>query len=147
MGFRSAIFRLSSAAILGILPVLTSAAMAAETGKIGVELNDLQQTDVGCRAVFVLNNGFGKPLQKVTFSVVTFDAKQHATLFVSLDVGSLPVGKTRVLRFSLGKDVACANISRLVLDDVTNCEGNGVTPAECLGAVSLSTRTAAPFDF
>jgi hypothetical protein len=120
----------------------------ADSGRISVELNDLQQqSGGGCRAVFVLNNGFGKPLDKVAFSVVAFDAKQHASLFLSLDVGALPVGKTRVLRFDLGKDVACASLSRLVLDDVTSCEGGGITPRDCLAAVSLSSRTSAPLDF
>src|SRR5262245_30683501 len=147
MGWKKNLICLSSAAMLGILPFVTWTAMAAETGKIAVELNDLQQTDGGCRAVFVLNNGLGRALQKVTLRVVAFDAKRHASLFLSLDVGALPIGKTRVLRFDLGKDIACANVSRLVLDDVTSCEGAGVSPSDCLGAVSLSTRTSAPFDF
>src|SRR5690242_14176163 len=99
MGFENGLIRLLSAAILGILPMLAAPAEAAESGKIGVELNDLQQTDAGCRAVFVLNNGFGKALDKVTLRVVAFDAKQHASLFLSLEVGVLPIGKTRVLRF------------------------------------------------
>ena len=119
----------------------------AEEGRISVEFNDLQQAESGCRAVFVLNNGLDKVLGTLALRGVAFDKEQHATLFLSLDVGALPVGKTRVLRFDLGDGVACDSVGRLVLDDVTNCEGEGLDPPACLAAVSLSSRTEAPFDF
>ena len=135
------------AAALMLSSGLSGAAQAAEAGKISVEFNDLHQADGGCRAVFVLNNGLDKPLANVTLRVVSFDDAGHATLFLSLDVGALPVGKTRILRFDLGADVACYKVSRIVLDDVTSCEGPEMGPAECLGAISLSSRASAPFDF
>lgn len=124
-----------------------TAAEAAEPGKITVEFNDLQQTETGCRAVFLLNNGLGKPLDKMTLRVVAFDGKDHATLFLSLDVGPLPIGKTRVLRFDLGEKVGCGDVSRIVLDDVTACTGAAVTPADCLAAVALSSKAGVKFDF
>ena len=127
--------------------MIAADAAAAEPGKIGVEFNDLQQADSGCRAVFVLNNGLEKPLDQLTFRVVAFDGKGHATLFLSLDVGSLPVGKTRILRFDLGDKVACSDVSRLVLDDVTACSGPEVAAGDCLAAVALSTKAGIPFDF
>lgn len=135
------------AVVAGIAFAVQVSAALAEPGKIAVELNDLQQAESGCRAVFVLNNGLEKPLTKLALRVVSFDKEQHATLFLSLDVGALPVGKTRVLRFDLGAGVACEGVGRLVLDDVTACEGAGFEPAACLAAVSLSSRASVPFDF
>ena len=41
---------------------IAQTADAAEEGKIGVEFNNLQNADEGCRAVFVLSNGLGKPI-------------------------------------------------------------------------------------
>ncbi len=134
------------AAILLVLAAATPVA-AAEPGKIAVEFNDLQQAEGGCRAVFVLNNGLDKPLEKLALRVVAFDTAEHATLFLTLDVGALPVGKTRVLRFDLGAGVACDSIGKLVLDDVTSCEGANLDPAGCLAAVSLSSKAKAPFAF
>lgn len=130
-----------------ILAAFAAPVNAAEPGRIAVEFNDLQAGDAGCRAVFVLNNGLETPLAKLALRVVAFDKEQHATLFLSLDVGALPVGKTRIVRFDLGEGVACDTIGRLVLDDVTSCEGIGLDPAACLAAVSLSSRAGAPFDF
>ncbi len=121
--------------------------MAAEPGKIAVEFNDLQPAENGCRAVFVLNNGLDQALAKLALRVVAFDKAEHATLFLSLDVGALPVGKTRVLRFDLGAGVACDDIGKLVLDDVTSCEGGNLDPAACLAAIALSSRAKAPFAF
>jgi hypothetical protein len=134
-------------AALAVATLALAPAHASEGGKIGVELNDLQAADKGCRAVFVLKNELGKVLDKVTFRVVAFDAKGHASLFLSLDVGSLPLGKTRVLRFDLGETMPCGDVGRLVLDDVTACSGQNIAEGECLAAVSLSSRASAPFDF
>lgn len=131
----------------GLTTALAGAAIAAENGKLSVEFNDLQQAESGCRAVFVLNNGLDKALENVTLRVVSFDESGHATLFLSLDVGAMPVNKTRILRFDLGAGVACDKVSRIVLDDVTSCEGPEMGPAECLTAISLSSRAGAPFDF
>ncbi|MEO8667671.1 MAG: hypothetical protein ABI399_04090 [Bauldia sp.] len=137
---------LAAGALAGTM-LFTSAALAAEAPKISVELNDLQQGDTGCQAVFVLNNGLGKALDKFAFSVVAFDGKGHATVFLSFDFGSIPVGKTRISRFGLGDKVVCSDVSRLVLDDVKTCSGAGVGPGDCLAAIGLSTRAAVPFDF
>ena len=122
-------------------------ALASESGKIAVEFNDLQPVESGCRAVLVLNNGLGQPLDALALRVVAFDKEEHAALFLTLDVGALPVGKTRVVRFDLGSQLACDGIGRLVLDDVTDCKGGELDRAKCLAAVSLSSRAGAAFDF
>ena len=131
--------------LLGFL--LLNSAAKAEEGKIDVQSNDLQQAESGCRAVFVLHNGLAEALEALTFRIVAFDAKGSANLFLSLDVGAMPAGKTRVLRFDLGKDVACKDVGRLVLDGVTSCSGTGIDPDKCLNELNLSTRLSVPFDF
>lgn len=134
-------------AAAAVATALLASTAHAEPGKIAVEFNDLQAAEKGCRAVFVLNNGLDKPLAKFALRVVAFDKAEHATLFLSLDVGALPVGKTRVLRFDLGDGVGCDDVGRLVLDDVTSCEGAGLDPPACLAAVALSSRAKVPFAF
>jgi hypothetical protein len=135
------------AAFVASLAFSLVAGNTAELGKIDVEFNSLQPSEAGCRAVFVLHNGLADALDKLTLRVVTFDAQGHANLFLSLDVGVLPANKTRVLRFDLGKGVACTDISRLVLDDVTDCAGGTMNPSKCLASINLTTRAGVPFDF
>ena len=125
----------------------SGAAVAADKQTIQIELNDLQTADKGCQAVFVLHNGLKVPIDKMTLRVVSFDAKGHAKLFMSLDVGQMASNKTRVLRFDLGPDIPCDNLSRFVLDDITTCEIADTKPGECLAAAELSSRASIPFDF
>ena len=127
--------------------MLATSAAAQEAPQISVEFNDLQQAPEGCRAVFVLNNGMAVALSELTLRIVGFDADAHASLFLSLDVGSLPVNKTRVIRFDLGEDIQCGDIGRLLVDDVINCEGPDVDAATCLGALSLSSLAGVPLDY
>ena len=139
--------RIILASALFVLAGLAGPAMAAEDGKISVEFNDLQSSDGGCRAVFVLHNGLDAPLDDFALRIVSFDGEGRAKLFLSLEVGALPVGKTRILRFDLGAEVACEDIGRIVLDDVIRCEAPDMGPPECLAAVSHSSRTEVPFDY
>jgi hypothetical protein len=127
--------------------VAATAAAVADKQAIQVELNDLQPADKGCQAVFVLHNGMKAAIDKMTLRVVAFDAKGHAKLFMSLDVGQMVPDKTRVLRFDLGPDVPCESLSRFVLDDITACEIADAKPGACLAAAELSSRAAVPFDF
>jgi hypothetical protein len=138
--------RATTACVLCAMIGLASPATGTEDGRLSVELNDLQPAESGCRAVFVLHNGLDKPLEALALRVVSFDRAGHARLFLSLEVGALPVGKTRILRFDLGTDVACEDIGRIVLDDVTGCEGPEIGPPQCLAAISLSSRGEVPFD-
>ena len=123
------------------------AAAATEKPTLQIELNDLQPAGKGCQAIFVLHNDLAVSIDKLTLRVVAFDAKGHAKLFMSLDVGQMVSGKTRVLRFDLGPDIACDSLSRFVLDDITDCEIAKAQPDECLAAAALSSRASIPFDF
>jgi hypothetical protein len=129
------------------LALAAGPSLAAEGGRIAIELNDLQQADAGCRAVFVVKNGLPGALDKIVVRVVAFDKAEHATRFLSIDFGPMPAGKTRVARFDLGDKAACGEVSRMLLDDVTACAGGGMEPATCLAALSLSSRAAVPLDY
>lgn len=135
---------LASAAFAAACIGLAQVAGAAEEGKISVEFNALQPSDDGCRAVFVLHNGLDTAITAFALRIVAFDKNEQAALFLSLDVGALPVDKTRVVRFDFGGGLACGEVSRLVLDDVIGCEGEKLDPATCLPLITLSSRANVP---
>jgi hypothetical protein len=147
MRYRFAVFAISFVLSMAEASAAETGNIAAETGKIDLEFNSLQTSEEGCRVVFVLHNRLADALDKLILRVVTFDTQGRANLFLSLDVGALPASKTRVLRYDLGKSVACTDISRLVLDDVTDCAGGNMNPSKCLASISLTTRAGVPFDF
>ena len=134
--------------LLACFSLEAESSLAEDAKVLSVEFNDLQPADDGgCRAVFVIHNGLAKEIESLTLRVVGFDAEEHATMFLSLDVGALPINKTRVLRFDLGTDAQCPGISRFVLDDVAQCAGEGLRPNSCLSVVKLISRANVPFDF
>ena len=117
---------------------------AVEAGQFGLELNALQQSEAGCRITFLAENRLGSEIDKASFELALFGAEGGIDRLVALDFGALPEGKSRVVQFEL-KQLACADIGRVLINDITACEGGALTPATCLAALAPSTRTTASF--
>jgi hypothetical protein len=117
---------------------------AVEPGQLGLELNALQQSDAGCRITFLAENRLGSEIGKSSFELALFGADGGIDRLVALDFGMLPDGKSRVVQFEL-KQLACDDIGRVLVNDITACEGAALTPATCLAALVPATRTAASF--
>ena len=130
---------LATAALL-----LATPAAAIEPGQLGLELNALQQSDTGCRITFLAENRLGTEIGRSSFELALFGAEGGIDRLVSLDFGTLPDGKSRVVQFEL-KELACDAIGRVLVNDITSCEGGELTPASCLAALVPTTRTAASF--
>ena len=117
---------------------------SAQEKQITIELNDATDVSGACRLVFVAVNGTGVVLEKTSFDVVTFDSTGKVGQSLTFQFGRLPVGKTRVVQFDLPGQ-ACATISRLLVNDVSECAVDGKASELCLDALSTSTRTAIEF--
>jgi len=134
-----------------VLPVLLAAsnAWAGESaGKPGlsVELNSLDTVENGCRLTFVMRNRLAQPIKALGLELALFDADGAVSGIVALDAGALPAGKTRVKRF-VAPEVACPAVARVLLNDVTRCEGDGLSPAACTQLIGVSSRVAQEFMF
>lgn len=116
----------------------------AQEKAISIELNDA--TDVGgaCRLVFVAVNGTGIILEKTAFDVVTFDATGKVGQSLTFQFGRLQVGKTKVVQFDLPGQT-CAGISRLLVNDVSDCSVDGKASDLCMDALATKTRTTIEF--
>jgi hypothetical protein len=128
------------------LPVLLAACLAVTpavaqepAGTIALELNALQPADGGCRISFVATNGIGVEIARAGFEVALFGADGGIERLVSLDFQQMPEGKTKVLQFVL-KDLDCDGITRVLVNDVGACDGEGLDPRRCLEALRPSTR-------
>lgn len=127
-----------------VLALSIAPATAIEPGQFGLELNALQQSDAGCRITFLAENRLGSAIGKASFELALFGADGSIDRLVALDFGALPEGKSRVVQFEL-KQLACDDIGRVLVNDITACEGGDLTPATCLAALVPSTRTTASF--
>jgi len=116
----------------------------AEDGGLSLELNAVEATPEGCRFTFVMRNGLAQPIEALGFELALFDADGTVNGIIALDGGALPEGKTRVKRYNL-PDVACSGVARVLLNDVTQCEGEGLSPAACLTQLSVSSRGGPEF--
>ncbi|TRW99579.1 hypothetical protein FNJ84_02570 [Paracoccus sp. M683] len=134
------------------LPLVTHAqetAPAQPEGQIVLELNNATDTEGGaCRMTFVATNGSPDSFAQTGWQVGIFDGQGIVRSILALEFGALPASKTKIVLFDLpGR--GCADISRVVVNDVTLCQPEGSAQGElastCLDA--LATRSRANIEF
>lgn len=138
----------SIATLAALCVALASPDIRAQEGpaKAGLhlELNRLEQNGGACRATFVARNGYGTQLEETAFELVLFDKAGLVSLITVFDFGALPTGKTLVKRFDL-KETPCASLSRVLVNAVARCRGDGIGPADCISNLTTANRTEAEF--
>lgn len=131
--------------LLTSLFVLALAGTAmAQSPEFDIELNALTPSDAGCRVTFLATNRLGAELTRAAFEIALFGADGGIDRLVSLEFKAMPDGKARVLQFDLA-GLTCENISRVLINDVVACEGDGLDPRTCLAALKPSSRLSTGF--
>lgn len=115
-------------------------ASGEDAGSIGIELNNAQQLESACRLSFLVTNATGTALESLSLQVVIFGSDERVRQVLSLSAGAMPDSKQRVRQFDL-PDTRCADIGRILLNEYSACEGSQMTPAACLAATRVSSRT------
>lgn len=128
---------------LPLLPVGAGSANGEETA-ILVELNRLETVETACRLSFVLTNGLDVSIETLSVEAVLFDTDDRVDRFLLLKTRPLPSGRTRVQQFDVASP-SCGRIARILLNDVTACSGDGLTPSACLAALRPASRADVPF--
>ncbi len=116
----------------------------AQDKSFSLELNNAKDNETGCRLTYVAFNGTGTVLDKTAYEVVVFDTDGGVSQFLILEFGRLPVGKTKVVQFDL-RDNKCTDISRLLINDVSECQAGGVDVSICLDALQTTSRISIGF--
>lgn len=115
-----------------------------QPGTLSLELNSLQPSDGGCRFTFVAQNGLGSDLARAAFELVLFDSEGSVERITVVDFQDLPESRTRVRQFDF-KGTECDRLGRVLINDTTDCTGDGIDPKACLR--QLDTSTKAPIEF
>ncbi len=126
------------AALAMILSAMMNVTFAAEK-ILSIELNNAQLIQDKCRVTFVASNGLGLIVDKTVLGVAVFNDDAIVSEMLDLDFGRLPVAKTKVIQFDLA--ATCGGISRLLLNDFTECSVDGAASSTCLDNVQTSSRT------
>ena len=141
MGART---HLRAAAMLaaGLLPwVGGTSEAAAQT--LDIELNKLTDAGGQCMASLLLTNRLSETLDQVRFDLYVFDKAGVIARRLLLDTGPMRTGKTTVASFAL-IDQPCGNVSRLLVSDVPVCKTPAGASVDCVAALNLTSRAAAP---
>jgi hypothetical protein len=135
---------MKSIALWATALVLSASHAWAQEKSITIELNDATNAENACRLVFVAVNRTGVLLEKTSYDVVTFDAAGKVGKSLTFQFGRLPLGKTKVVQFDLPGQ-ACDSISRLLVNDVSECTVEGKASDICVDALTTTTRTKIEF--
>lgn len=120
-------------------------AQAEEQPVLEVELNSLAKSAPnGCRLNFLLRNALPSAIENLAFEIVLFDQDGRVSNLLRLSVGALTKGKTRVRQFDL-KNTECGHISRVLINEITVCKGEDLSPRICLQALKAKSRTKVGF--
>lgn len=134
-------------AMLALSPATAGPARAqaaAPDPQVLLDLNALQPSNGGCRLTFVVTNGLATPLAKAAFEMALFNKSGVVDRLTVLDFKDLPAGKTKVSRFDLA-GTECADISRILVNDATECSGDGTDPGACLSSLRTDSTSGIQF--
>lgn len=139
------IHSLASTMVLSLALGLPLNAQEAPPGpSLDLELNAAQPSQKGCRLTFVVANRLGSDLSKTAFEIALFNDAGVVDRLTVLDFKDLPKDKTKVIRFDL-PSVDCADISRVLINQATECSGKDVEPGACMRQLKLNSRTDTVF--
>ena len=129
--------------LFAVLALSLTPALAQETAPttptLALELNALQAADTGCRVTFLATNTLGAAVDRAGIEIAFFAGDGAIDRIVTLDFKGLTEGKTKVLQFQLAGP-QCDGLGRVLVNDITACEGE-ITPASvCLDALEATTR-------
>jgi hypothetical protein len=130
-------------ALLLCSPALAQAPASAPASLV-LELNALQPAEAGCRVTFLATNRLGGQLDRAAVELALFDTAGTIDRIVTLDFKDLSADKTKVLQFELA-GLQCDGLGRLLVNDITACEGAISPPTICLDALETSTRLDVDF--
>lgn len=128
-----------TAFFLTMLPLVSQ----AETGQLQVELNKVEEIDGGgCRAFFLFRNQTGKSFAGFEMSLAILDGQGVIDRLLSIDASPLPVQRTTLKLFEI-PEIACSNISEILLHDVTSCQPQNEDQMDCFPILDLGSKTSA----
>ena len=131
-----------SAALLLPYFSLTPHRAEAETGPLLVEINKTEEIEGGgCRAYFLFRNKTGKSFDGFEMSLAVLDGQGVIDRLLSVNAAPLPVQRTTLKLFEI-PEIACSNISEVLLHDITSCRPQNEEETDCFALLELGSRSS-----
>lgn len=115
----------------------------AQDKGLSVELNKFEEIDGGgCRAFFLFRNTTGTGYDGFAMSLAILDKNGVIDRLLSIDAAPLPVARTTLKLFEI-PETSCANISEILLHELTSCKPQNGEEMDCFPILTLASKTSA----
>jgi hypothetical protein len=131
-------------AALGLL-VVAQPLVAAEP-ELLIELNKLEDTDQGCRSLFLFDNGTGHELNRFRVDLILFDPEGVYAKQLLLDMAPLTDDKKVLASFLLAEQQPCSAIGSILVNGLPVCENGSGAQLDCVALLKVESRTDVPLE-
>jgi hypothetical protein len=123
---------------------LTQPLVAAEA-ELLIELNKLEDTEQGCRSLFLFDNATGHELNRFRVDLILFDQEGVYAKQLLLDMAPLSEDKKILTSFLLAEQ-PCASIGSILVNDLPLCENGAGAEVDCVPLLKVESRTDVPLE-
>jgi hypothetical protein len=118
---------------------------AAQDGSLEIELNKLEDTDEGCRSLFVFDNRTGHELHRFRIDLILFDPKGVYKKQLLLDMAPLEDEKKTLASFLLG-EWPCDQVGSILINGLPQCDNGAGEAVECVDMLEVGSRSEVPLE-
>lgn len=122
----------------------TPSAAAAEPGRLGIELNKLEEVTGACRAYLVFENGTDSAFTALKLDLVMFGPDGVIAKRLAVDGAPVPASKTIVKLFDI-QGLGCGDVARILINDVMSCQDANGERSDCIGLIEPRSRSDVAF--
>jgi len=118
---------------------------AAADGVISIELNKVEDTEQGCRPLFLFDNQSGHQLNAFQVELVLFDDKGVYSRQILMDMAPLYKDKKVVASF-LMNELACDDIGSMLVNALPSCANSTGADLNCIGLLEVTSKSSIPLE-
>jgi hypothetical protein len=130
-------------AALGLL--VLAQPLVADEPELRIELNKLEDTDQGCRSLFLVDNGTGHELNRFRIDLILFDQQGVYAKQLLLDMAPLNDDKKVLASFLLAEQ-PCSSIGSILVNGLPQCEDGAGAQLDCVPLLKVGSRTDVPLE-
>ncbi len=135
--------RLCCSAILAVAALAIAHPAPAQSGKLLVELNKLEESEAnGCRSFFLFRNGSGLTFEAFEMSLAVLATDGVIDRLLTIDAAPLPADRTALRLFDI-PEIGCSKISEFILHDIPVCKPQNADETDCFLFIELNSRAGA----
>jgi hypothetical protein len=130
---------------LSLVFCLLSNPANADDDVIIIELNKAENTEQGCRPLFLFDNRTDHQLNRFQVELVLFDDKGVYSKQILLDMAPLYKDKKTLASFLLA-DTECDQIGSMLVNDLPACENSVGGTLDCLALLEVTSKSEIPLE-